>query len=87
MDNGPCYLSAGLKDYLDKHQMDHTRGSPYYPMTQGKIERYHRSMKDIVKLEYYYYPSELENAIKQFVHYYNHERYHELLDNITPADM
>ena len=55
-------------------------------MTQGKIERYHRSMKNVVKLEHYYYPWELEHAIRQFVQYYNHERYHESLDNITPAD-
>ena len=55
-------------------------------MTQGKIERYHRSMKNVVKLEHYYYPWELEHAIGQFVQYYNHERYHESLDNITPAD-
>ncbi len=86
-DNGPCYLSSELRDYLGKHQMKHTRGAPYHPMTQGKIERYHRSMKNVVKLEHYYYPWELENAIKQFVHYYNHERYHESLDNITPANM
>ena len=67
--------------------MKHTRGAPYHPMTQGKIERYHRSMKNVEKLEHYYYPGDLENAIKQFVHYYNHERYHQSLDNITPADM
>jgi len=86
-DNGPCYLSSELKNYLSEHQMKHTRGAPYHPMTQGKIERYHRSMKNVVKLEHYYYPWELENAINQFVHYYNHQRYHESLDNITPADM
>ena len=86
-DNGPCYISSELKDYLGKHQLQHTRGAPYHPMTQGKIERYHRSMKNVVKLEHYYYPWELEQAIRQFVQYYNHERYHESLDNITPADM
>ena len=86
-DNGPCYLSSELKDYLDTHRMTHTRGAPYHPMTQGKIERYHRSMKNVVKLEHYYSPWELEQAIAQFVHHYNHERYHESLDNVTPADM
>ena len=86
-DNGPCYISSELKDYLSKYQMQHTRGAPYHPMTQDKIERYHRSMKNVVKLEHYYYPWELEHAIRQFVQYYNHERYHESLDNITPADM
>ena len=56
-------------------------------MTQGKIERYHRSMKNVVKLENYYSPWELERAIARFVEYYNHRRYHESLDNVTPAAM
>jgi len=86
-DNGPCYLSGELKAYLKDQQMGHSRGAPYHPMTQGKIERYHRSMKNVVKLEHYYSPEELERALCQFVHHYNHERYHESLDNVTPADM
>ena len=44
-------------------------------------------MKNVVKLEHYYSPWELERALEQFVQFYNHERYHESLDNITPADM
>jgi transposase InsO family protein len=56
-------------------------------MTQGKIERYHRSMKNVVKLENYYLPSQLERAIACFVEHYNHRRYHEALGNVTPADM
>lgn len=67
--------------------MGHVRDAPYHPQTQGKIERYHRTMKNIVKLENYYFPGELENAIANFVEYYNHERYHESLDNMTPADV
>ena len=67
--------------------MEHTRGAPYHPMTQGKIERYHRSMKNVVKLENYYFPWELEIAIAEWVAHYNHERYHESLDNVTPADV
>ncbi len=86
-DNGPCYLSKELREYLDEQKIEHTRGAPYHPQTQGKIERYHRSMKNVVKLENYYYPWELEKAIRQFVDYYNHQRYHESLDNVTPADM
>ena len=76
-DNGPCYLSRELKIYLNEHQMTHTRGAPHHPMTQGKIERYHRSMKNVVKLEHYYSPWELERAIEAFVQYYNQDRYHE----------
>ena len=58
--------------------MTHTRGRPYHRQTQGKIERYHRSMKNVVKLE---------QAIRDFVTYYNHERYHESLENVTPVDV
>jgi len=86
-DNGPCYVSDELRKYLEDKEMDHTRGAPYHPMTQGKIERYHRSMKNVVKLQNYYFPGELEQEIGRFVEYYNHRRYHESLDNVTPADV
>ena len=86
-DNGPCYISKELREWLQGQDMRHTRGAPYHPMTQGKIERYHRSMKNVVKLENYYFPWELENAIAEWVAHYNHERYHESLDNVTPADV
>ena len=59
----------------------------YHPQTQGKIERYHRSMKAIVKLVNFYFPWELEQAIASFVDYYNQHRYHESLDNLTPSDV
>ena len=86
-DNGPCYVSAELATYLETHGLGHTRGAPYHPMTQGKIERYHRSMKNIVKLEKYYSPWALERAVARFVEYYNHRRLHEALENVTPADV
>jgi len=86
-DNGPCYVSKELQVYLKDNQMDHTRGAPYHPQTQGKIERYHRSMKSVIKLKQYYMPGELRLAIGQFVDNYNNHRYHESLDNYTPADV
>jgi putative transposase len=86
-DNGPCYISGQLATYLATHGLTHTRGKPYHPMTQGKIERYHRSMKNVVKLEHYYSPWELERAIGRFVEHYNHRRLHEALQNVTPADV
>jgi len=85
-DNGPCYLSKSLKEYLEDHGMEHTRGKPFHPMTQGKIERYHRSMKNIILLDNYYLPMQLEVEIGRWVGYYNNERYHESLGNITPRD-
>lgn len=86
-DNGPAFISDPLKKFLKSYQMDHVRGAPYHPQTQGKIERYHRSMKSIIKLDNYYLPSQLEQAIADFVCYYNNHRYHESLDNVTPADV
>jgi transposase InsO family protein len=86
-DNGPCYISRELGEYLDKLDIAHTRSAPYHPMTQGKIERYHRSLKNVVNLDHYYNPWELEQEIANFVDYYNNARYHESLDNLTPADV
>jgi transposase InsO family protein len=72
---------------LEQEGIAHTRGRPYHPMTQGKIERYHRSMKNILLLENYYSPDELTNQIDLFIEYYNNDRYHEALHNLTPADI
>ena len=86
-DHGPCYISGQLATYLQTHGVPHTRSAPYHPMTQGKIERYHRSLKNVVKLDHYYSPWELERAVGRFVEDYNHRRYHESLQNVTPADV
>jgi len=86
-DNGSCYISNNLADYLESVGMDHVRSAPNHPQTQGKIERYHRSMKNVIKLEHYYSPDELRYRLKQFVDYYNNNRYHESLLNVTPADV
>ena len=86
-DNGPCFVSRQLREYLGEREMRHTRGRPYHPMTQGKIERYHRTLKNVVKLQNYYLPWELEREVERFVRYYNHERVHEALGNLTPADV
>ena len=67
--------------------MTHTRVKPYHPMTQGKIERYHRSMKNQILLENYYLPGQLEPRLVEFVDCYNLQRYHESLRNLTPTDV
>ena len=85
-DNGPCYISKELKSYLEDQDMTHSRGRPFHPQTQGKIERYHRSMKNVILLDNYYLPQELEYRIKEWVDYYNNHRYHESLGNITPSE-
>ena len=86
-DNGPSYVSGQLAQWLEDQGMDHTRGRPYHPMTQGKIERWHRSLKNQILLENYYLPGELENRIGEFVIHYNTRRYHESLNNLTPEDV
>jgi transposase InsO family protein len=67
--------------------MDHVRGAPNHPQTQGKIERWHQTLKNRILLENYYLPGALEQAIEAFVEHYNHRRYHESLGNLTPADV
>lgn len=86
-DNGPCFISKELQEYLRDHEMGHTRCKPYHPMTQGKIERYHRTLKNVVTLQNYYLPGQLKQEIERFVSYYNHRRVHESLKNLTPADV
>ena len=86
-DNGPCYISTELKSFLKTQGIKPVNGRPCHPQTQGKIERYHRTMKNVVKLENYYNPSQLESAIAQFVEHYNYHRYHESLNNLSPADV
>lgn len=87
-DNGPCYVSSELKDYMKNTQkIKHIRGKPLHPQTQGKIERYHRTMKNVVKLDHYYHPEELIFALENFVENYNNHRYYEAIDNLIPADV
>ncbi len=86
-DNGSSYVSADLAKWLDREDMDHVRGAPYHPMTQGKIERWHQTLKNRILLENYYLPGDLEAEIGAFVADYNHRRYHESLGNLTPADV
>jgi putative transposase len=53
----------------------------------GKIERWHQTLKNRILLEHYYLPGDLERQVSPFVAHYNHARYHESLDNLTPADV
>jgi putative transposase len=86
-DNGPSYISTDLATWLEGQAMDHVRGMPFHPQTQGKIERWHQTLKNRILLENYYLPGDLEAEIGAFVDNYNHRRYHESLDNLTPADV
>jgi putative transposase len=86
-DNGPSYVSGELAQWLARECMRHIRGAPFHPMTQGKIERWHQTLKNRILLEHYYLPGDLEAEIATFVDHYNTRRYHESLDNLTPVDV
>ena len=62
-------------------------GAPYHPQIQGKIERWHQTLKNRVLLENYFLSGAVEAQIEAFVDHYNHQRYHESLNNVTPADV
>ena len=85
-DNGPSYIAAELAEWIETQDMSHVRGAPLHPQTQGKIERWHQTLKNRILLENYFLPGDLERQIEAFVDHYNHRRYHESLDNVTPAD-
>jgi transposase InsO family protein len=86
-DNGPSYLAGDLAEWLGDHRIEHIRGAPCHPQTQGKIERWHQTLKNRILLENYYLPGELEAQVAAFVEHYNHRRCHESLNNLTPADV
>jgi putative transposase len=86
-DNGSSYVAADLADYLDACGIEHVRSAPHHPQTQGKIERWHQTLKNRILLEHYFLPGDLERQIGAFVDYYNNRRYHESLGNLTPADV
>ena len=85
-DNGPSYMPGELADYLADKKMRHVRGAAFHPQTQGKIERRHQTLKNRILLKNYYLPGDLETQVEAFVEHYNHQRYHESLKNVTPAD-
>ena len=79
--------SGELAEWLGDRKMGHVRGAPYHPQTQGKIERWHQTLKNRILLDNYFFPADLEVQIKAFVDHYNHQRYHESINNLTPADV
>jgi len=85
-DNGAGYISQQFNQYLRLVGIRHITASPFHPQTNGKIERYHRTIKGEINQVPYDMPSELKEAIRSFIEYYNYRRYHEGLGNVTPYD-
>jgi putative transposase len=86
-DRGPALISDDLKEYLNGQDMHHILASPYHPQTNGKIERYHKSLKSVIKLNVYSCPADLKVEVDKFINFYNQSRYHESLGNVTPDDV
>jgi putative transposase len=86
-DNGAGYVSRAFRDYLNLVGIGHILAAPFHPQTNGKVERYQQSLKREVNQLPYEAPGQLEQAITDFVDYYNYRRYHKALGNVTPADV
>jgi len=86
-DRGPGYLAHAFEDYLRMVSIRHILCSPHHPQTNGKIERFHQTLKARVNLLVYTSPEQLREAMAEFIEFYNHHRYHEGIGNVTPADV
>jgi putative transposase len=86
-DNGSGYVSRAFRDYLHLVGIHHILASPFHPQTNGKLERYHQSIKQEVDQLPYEMPAALEQAIAELVDYYNYRRYHKALGNVPPDDV
>jgi len=86
-DNGAGYVSRAFRDYLHLVGIRHILAAPFHPQTNGKLERYHQTIKREVNQILYEFPGQLEKAITDFVEYYNFRRYHKALGDVTPADV
>ena len=86
-DNGKCYVAADTKGFLGLRNIRPIHARVRHPQTVGKLERLHRTMKEVVNLHVYDSPWDLARAIDSFYRFYNYERYHESLGNVTPADV
>ena len=86
-DNGSGYVSRAFGDYLRLVGIRHILATPYHPQTNGKLERYHQTIKRDVNQVPYELPSDLDAAIASFVSCYNCRRYHMALGNVTPVDV
>ena len=86
-DNGPGYVSRAFRDYLGMVGIRHILAAPFHPQTNGKLERYHQTLKRDVNQLPYELPSDLEAAIVAFVSYYNYRHYNKAPGKETPSDV
>jgi transposase InsO family protein len=86
-DNGPLFIAREFQSYVRLCGMTHVRTSPYYPQSNGKIERWHKTMKSTaIRPNSPQTLPEAQALVDRFVHDYNHDRLHSAIGFITPAD-
>lgn len=86
-DNGSAFIARDFKTYIREAGMTHVRTSPYYPQSNGKIERFHRTIKaDAIRRHEPSDPEDARRIIERFVEHYNEVRLHSAVGYVTPAD-
>lgn len=84
-DNGPQFISRDFKEFIRIAGMTHVKTSPYYPQSNGKIERYHRTIKgDCIRAKSLASVDDARQAVTQYVHHYNTVRLHSAIGYVTP---
>lgn len=87
-DNGSAFIARDFKTFIREAGMTHVRTSPYYPQSNGKLERFHRTLKaDAIRRFDPSDPEQARQVVGRFVDYYNHVRLHSAIGYVTPADM
>jgi RNA-directed DNA polymerase len=86
-DHGSGYLARAFEEYLRMLEIRHIYCAPHHPQTNGKIERFHETLRARMNLLVYTSPDEPPRTMQDFIAYYNHRRYHEAIGNVTPADV
>ena len=86
--NGPQFIARDFKEFIRISGMTHVRTSPYYPQSNGKIERWHKSLKgECIRKRTPLTKEDARQLIQQYVDYYNPVRLHSAVGFVTPADM
>ncbi len=86
-DNGPQFISKDFKEFIRISGMTHVKTSPYYPQSNGKLERYHRTIKGTcIRVNTPLSLSDAQRLVTDFVDHYNNKRLHSAIGYITPKD-
>ena len=87
-DNGPQFLAKDFKEFIRISGMTHVRTSPYYPQSNGKLERWHKSLKsECIRPGVPLTPEDARRLIQRYVEHYNTVRLHSAIGFVTPADL